>query len=490
MKCNRYVLSLFLCGLLLSCGFIEESVFVGSQGGGEEEYAARFCWLTDGTETTAPSSPTNINQTTAYPIEWQTSVFDTGYFDHSTSTNSHELTVKVSGNYFIAATVPMTSALQRSCVRAEVRVNGAAVDGAIGESSYIRNVDNHTESSSHLAVLAANLDVGDVIELYVQETAISGTVTTDPVASLYVEYIQPERILFSATATQTTSGTNLNTATAAGLQWMETVKSAGFTHDDGSSPEQITVNGEGDYLVFVNVPITGAIQRGNIKVLVQVNGVTVPGGEGKQGYIRNADGHNDASVHWTGLIRGVSAGSAITLETEQESTAGTITVQSLKKASVFIERIDTAAGVFFSRATDLSGGSNWNPAGAQSVLWTNDDIIDSGVFSHSTTVESHQVTVNTSGNYLLVYNDSVTSTLQRANVKVTVNLNGAPVSGAQTKCHYIRNSDPHNESSGSLVFLLNDLSSGDVISLDTVQEAIAGQVDDNRDALLFLWRRP
>jgi hypothetical protein len=371
-----------------------------------------------------------------------------------------------------------------------VRVNGTAVDGGIGESSYIRNMDNHTESSDHVAVLLNNLNANDIIEVYVQGTAAAGTVTVSPVASLYVEYIRPERTVFSATATQTTSGTNLNTAAEASLQWQEAVKSAGFTHNDGANPENVTVDSSGDYLVFVNVPIYGAIQRGNIKVLVQVDGVTVPGGEGKQGYIRNTSGHNYASVHWSGFVHNVTAGSVITVKTQQESTAGTITVQSGKKASLFIEMIDASSDVFFSRATDLSGGTNWNSAPAQSILWENDNIIDSSVFTHETTTNAHEITVNTAGDYLMVYNDSLTSSLQRANPKVTVNVNGSPVTGAETKCHYIRNSDSHNESSGTLVFLLSNLSPEDVISLDSVQEAIAGQVNDNQDALLFLWRKP
>ncbi len=488
MKRSIYILIATL--LFSSCGYMVENNFIprsGSDGGGP--VPAVFAWLTDGIETTAPASPTNINQTTAYAIKWPSSDFDTAYFEHSTTINSSQLKVKQAGNYFIAVTVPVTSALQRSCVRAEVRVNGTAADGGIGESSYIRNYDNHTESSDHVAMLLSALNVDDIIEVYVQGTALAGTVTVSPVASMYVEYIRPERTVFSATATQTTSGTNLNTAVAA-LQWQEIVKSNGFTHNDGSSPENITVDSTGDYLIFVNVPITGVIQRGNIKVIVQDDGVTVPGGEGKQGYLRNSDGHNDASVHWAGLVCNVSAGSVITVKTQQESTAGTITVQSGKKASICIERIDTSGGVFFSRATNLSGGTNWNPAAAQSILWENDDIIDSSVFTHSTITNAHEITVNTAGDYLLVYNDSLTSSLQRANPKVTVNLNGAPVTGAETKCHYIRNSDPHNESSGTIVFLLSSLSPGDIISLDTVQEAIAGQVDDNQEALLFLWLRP
>jgi hypothetical protein len=48
-----------------------------------------------------------------------------------------------------------------------------------------------------------------------------------------------------------------------------------------------------------------------------------------------------------------------------------------------------------------------------------------------------------------------------------------------------------NESSGLLVFLLNDLSDGDVISLETSAETtITGAVTADDDALLLLWRKP
>lgn len=489
LRKGKYLFLLFL--FLSSCGYVEESNFLVNLNSSSEDIteSSIIAWLTDGSQTTAPVSPTNINQTTAYAVKWNSSYIDADYFEHSITINSHELKVKAAGNYFIAVTVPMMSALQRSCVQAEVRVNGSPVDGGIGESSYIRNFDNHTESSNHIAMVLNGLSADDVIGVYVKGTAIAGTVTISSVVSLYVEYIRPNRTVFSGTATQTAFSTNLNSAAAA-LEWTEGLKSSGFTHSDLSNPENITVGSAGDYLIFVNVPITSTVTRGNIKILVQADGVTVPGGEGKQGYIRNSDGHNDASVHWSGLAHNVSAGSVITVKTQQEAAAGVITVQAGKKASIFIEIIDTSTDVFFSRATKLSGGTNWNPATAQSILWEDDGIIDSSIFTHSTAANAHQITVSRAGDYLLVYNDSFTSAIQRPNPKITVNVNGSAVSGAETKCHYIRNGPPHSESSGTLVFLLKDLSSGDIISLDAVAEALPGTVDDDQDSVLLIWRKP
>jgi len=454
---------------------------------GTVQTANPSAWL-QGTQTT---SSTDFNQATPYAIKWTSSNFDSAYFDHSTTTNSEKLRVKTAGNYFIAVTVPLTSAVQRACVRAEVRVNGSAVRGGVGESSYIRNASGHSESSSHVALVLENLSANDVIEVYVSGTALTtGAATVTGAASLYAEYIRPACTVFTATATQTTLGTDLNQVTAAAFEWAEGLKSTGFTHDDASSPENIILDEAGDYLVFVNVPINSVIERGNIRVLIQDDGVTVPGGEGKQGYIRSLDGHNDASVHWSGLIRNVAAGSVLTVKTQQEAQNGTITVQPGQYASLYIEKIDSTINAFFSRATRLAGPTtNWNPTTQLNILWENDVITYSSDFSHSTSVNSDRITVNNDGDYLLIYNDVFTSASPRVNPKITVNVNGSAVPGAETKSHYIRNGPPHSESSGSLVFLLKGLSGGDIITLTSVAEAATGTVDDNQDSLLVLLRK-
>jgi hypothetical protein len=466
-------------------GFASSSVIFS----GTVRYGSPMAWL-QGNRTT---NSTNINQATAYAMEWSSSTVDTDFFTHSLSVNPERLVIQTAGNYFIAVTIPISSTVQRPCVQAQVRVNGTTVNGGIGESSYIRSLDGHNESSNHVAMLLENLSVNDRIEIYVQATAAAGTVTVSNAASLYAEYVHPDRTIFTATATQTTAGTNLNQATAAALEWSEGLKSTGFTHNDVVNPENITIDEAGDYLVYVNVPLYSTIQRGNIRLLIQDDGTTVPGGEGKQGYIRNQSGHTDSSVHWSGLIHNVAAGSILTIKTEQEAGSGTISVQSSpvqQYASLFIEKIDSSMHLFSSNGTRLAGPTtDWNPASALNILWENDVIIDTNSFTHSDTVNPEQVTVNNDGDYLLIYNDSFTTTVQRANPKITVNVNGSPAAGAETKCHYIRNGPPHSESSGTLVYLLKGLSTGDIVTLNTQQEGNTGAVDDTSESLLVLWRK-
>ena len=443
----------------------------------------KIAWLS-GTQTV--SGP-NINQGAGAPLKWSSSSFDDSYFDHSPASSSERLVIKTAGDYLIAVTVPMSGTVRRAAVQAEVRVNGTPVSGGIGESSYIRNGTGHNESSDHIAVLLTNLAVDDYVEVYVTQTAASGTINISGQASLYAEFIDANRTVFSATATQTTDSTNLNQTTPYALQWNENRKDTGFTHSDSTDPQNIILDDAGHYLLFVNIPLNGAVLRGNVKLMIQDDGVTVAGGEGKQGYIRNANGHTDSSIHWSGLISNVEAGSVITVQAQGEGAAGNMAVPTGKAASLFIEKVDASSNVYFARGNSLTGGTNWNPATAQSIEWVNDDLIDTALFTHSTDTNPHQITVKKPGDYLFVYNDSLTSTGARPNVKITAEVNGTDLPGAETKSHYIRSASGHNESSGSLVYLLRDLAADDVITISAVREAGTSTVNDNQDALLLLW---
>ena len=84
----------------------------------------------------------------------------------------------------------MTTTVQNSTVQLEVYVNGTAVPGSIGESSYISNVSSHSESSSHVALLLQSLAVDDYVEVKVKQTAAAGTVTVSGQATLYAEFVE------------------------------------------------------------------------------------------------------------------------------------------------------------------------------------------------------------------------------------------------------------------------------------------------------------
>ncbi len=448
---------------------------------------------------TTTTAGTDFNPASATAVSWTGINIDSDYFDHN-GINPERLTVKQDGDYFLALTIPFQSALLRSAVRSEVYVNGTVVPGTVAESSYIRNSSAHSESSDHLAVLLDGLSANDYIEVKVLQGGILGTVTVSSIATLYVEYVEPEKVIFSGTATETTGPTpaNLNESTAYPLKWTHSVNESGYTHSNSANPEDIILDSAGYYLVFVNLPLSNADYniRFNVKAVIELDGATVPGGEAKQGYIRAYSGHQESSVHWSGLVYAASAGSTLRVKTQREASSGTVTTGTGRSASLYIEKVEPAAFVFSGSGTALSGGSDWNPLPAQDILWTTTGIIDSDTYTHSTGANSQNVVITQAGDYLLVYNDALGFTgapdsFIRMNPTIQVHLDGTTVTGAETKTHYVRNysTEGNYESSGSLVFYLRSVTSGQVVTVTAGQEGETGTMDDSHAALLTLIRK-
>ncbi|MDA7657716.1 hypothetical protein N8737_03340 [Verrucomicrobia bacterium] len=435
----------------------------------------------DASPTLATGTPTSVF--------WnQGAATDPTVFDFSLS-DATKLIVKIPGDYFIAATIPLTDASARATIAAELYINGEVVPGTRSESSYMRNSNGHDESSDHIAQLVPGLNAGDVIELKLSKT----TKATDPAtinsASMYVELVDSSRTVFSALSDGPDDGDdNLNrdfdVEDPALLTWASNRKDAGFTHTDGG--EEITL-GSGSYLVTANVPLSGAIARGGPGMLITLNGDQVPGGRAEQGYIRNADSHTAASLHFSGVIE-VSGNQRLRIETWKKGNPGNITLPEGKQASLFIEKLGDS-GVFSASATETVDGIDFNPDVATQIAWKSPSIIDSALYSSNTS--SGAVTVKEAGNYLLVYNDALESSIQRAAPKITVEVNGNPVAGAMASTQYIRSLNGHNSASASIVFLLDSLSANDDITVSTVREAQAGEVLADFDpALLSLIKKP
>ncbi len=447
----------------------------------------------NGTQTRAPVSPTQVNQATAYPIDWSQSEFDSHYFSHSTTINSEILTIEQNGDYWMSATLPllMTAGTYRPCVRLEIRVNGSLVTGGIGQSTYIRfdGATGNSESSGHVTTLVRGLAVGDQVEVYLQETAGEDgneVVGISSVASLFVEYASNSRDIFHGTATRTVASTNINAASSA-FEWTEDRKDTSFTHDDGGSPHEITL-AAGVYLAYINVPISGTVTRGAPRMLVRLNGALVNGGQASQGYMRNDSGHNDASLHWFGYFS-ASNGDILTVTSEQEAGAGTINVQAGQAATLNLEKLGSNSGFIGLRASQLSAGVDWNIAGGSTIAWDTSDIHDTTTYTHSTLANPHQIQVDVPGDFVLTYNDSLSGSNDRVSPIIKVQVNGVDVAGAETKTHYIRNTSGHNESSAALTFLLRNLSAGDIITLSSQPDVGAGVVPVIEDALISILRK-
>ncbi len=447
-------------------------------------------WFT-GTRTVAG---TNLNNT-ASPLQWSTSSVDTYYYTHSTTTNSERVTLRQSGDYFLAVTLPQqrTDANNsRTRVGVQVRVNGVAIPEGLGQSGYVRNANGHAESSSHANFLLTNITADDYVEVYAQglTTIDAGdVVNVTSQAGLYLEYMASTETVFAATTTRTVASTSLNT-TASALQWSETRQDTGFVHSNTVNPENITLSDAGVYSVQIAVPLAGSAAQQNVLGRVLLNGVEVNGGQFAQGYQQSAANENDAesSIHWSGIVVATTTNQILSITVEQEAVAGTVLVPAGNVGSIFIQKMP-ATDVFVARGRNLVGGIDWSPVATSSVQWDT-ELATSSTFTHSTTSNSHQITVTEAGSYLLTFNGAFTQTAAaRSNNRISVQVGGVDVPGAQVKSNYIRNQNGHGTSSSALTYLLTSLATSSVITVSTFEEANNTTVNDSTDAMIMLWKK-
>ena len=452
-------------------------------------------WFT-GTRTVASSS---LN-TAPSPMQWSTSSIDNFYYTHSTSSNSQRVTLRQSGDYLVSVNLPQQRSdilVSRTRASIEVRKNGVAVPEGLGRSGQITggNGTVHSESSSNVSFLLTGVTASDYVEVFVENlTTIDAgdVINVTGLASMYIEYLSPTAAVFAATSTKTTNSTNLNQVTAFPLEWIETRQDAGFVHSNTVTPQNITISATGTYMVHVNVPLLGTAVQSNISGRVLLDGVVVTGGHFQQGYIDGPASESDAdsSIHWSGVIVATTTNQVLTITTAREGNAGTTTVPTGFVGSIMVQKLPTT-GVIALRGRDLVGGTNWNSpaATASSTRFNTQLAYDSTVFTHSTTTNNHQITVNQSGDYLLNFTDAVTSPTQNLNNRITVTVGSTTVTGAQSKSNFIRSLNGAADASTNLVFLLEGVTAGQIITVNSQQEAATGVMSTTTDATLLLWKK-
>jgi hypothetical protein len=437
---------------------------------------------------------TNLNASPSQ-LQWSSSSVDTYYYDHSTTTDNERVTLRQAGDYFVAVTLPQQRTdgnNSRTRVGLQVRVNGVAVPQGLGRSGYIRNANGHAESSSHTNFLLTDISPDDYIEVFAEglTTIDAGdVVNVTGQASMYLEYISSTETVFAATTTATVASTSFNT-TASPLTWTETRQDTGFVHSNTVNPENITISNPGVYLVQVSLPLAGTVAQQSVLGRVRLDGALVNGGIFAQGYMQSTanEGDADGSIHWSGIVVATTTNQVLTITTEQEAAAGTVTVPTGFVGSIYIQPLPTT-DTLVVRGRNLVGGTDWSPAAAAAVQWDT-QVATSSTFTHSTSSNSHQITVNKAGDYYITFNGAFTQTVNgRSNNRIVVQVGGTDVVGAQVKSNYIRNQSGHSTSSSALSYLLTGLATSSVITVTTFEEANNATVNDSTDAILMLWKK-
>ena len=431
----------------------------------------------------------DLSSATPKSILWNLgSSIDPTAFEHSFETG-HQLKVLNDGDYLVLATAPYATlpnaADNRPVQKIEVYINGSPVPGTIGQSSYIRNQPRNAniqnESSDHTYSLIPGLNAGDVIEVKVNKHgSVANISRISAAATLYAERIDDSRAVFAGLTSGPSDGdTNLlrsfdDGEDPAPIGWDSTRKDSGFTHSDGDDTISLS---SGDYLIFVNIPLNGPRQRASVSGRILIDGEPIELGSFQQGYIRDSNGHVDSSIHYAGVLE-ISGSSRLSVETEQRAVVagdrGPIVIPDGSQGSIYIEKL--GGGVFRSTAIELDSDvpDNFNPTQKAAMLWESANINDSSVYNH--TSGTTEITVRSAGSYMVVYHDNMQSSVARPNPKITVEVNGSEIRGAETKTHYIRNSDGHNHASAVLAMVLEDLSANDKVTVSTVAEGQQGNV--------------
>lgn len=434
---------------------------------------------------TSTSNGTDINPATSYPLEWWEQDFDSSKYSFN-DTYPSRLVVDEPGDYLVAITIPMyriDGANNRTRIETEFRVNGTKKEVGVSRPSYIRNSGGHDESSNNMTVLLEDLTADQYIEIFVKGiTSNRSAVYIRDQASMFVEKIEDTEVVFSGFATSTTDSTDLSGTSAFELEWLSSRKDTGYTHSSASTPEDITLDEIGNYYVSVNVPLYTTTARANVTGQILLGGTPVSGGIFQQGYIRITDTDNYSSIHWNGVVQTSAVNQVLSVSTIEDGSSGTVTVNG-ENATIYVQRLPST-GIYYGRGTNLDVGADWNDPTPRNILWENDDIIDTEVFTHSTASNQHQITVSQPGDYLVSYNDAMDAGAGRPSNMIELRVNGTAVPGAQTNSHYIR--EPIQESSAALTFLLTDLVDTDVITVTTKESGDTDIVNDMDDAILFI----
>lgn len=274
-------------------------------------------------------------------------------FDHSTSVNPEQVTLKATGHYLILANTGFTISptAHRNAITQTLKLNGTAIDGGVTQV-YLRNA-NPNDALGGLNSDGA-VSVGVLVEVTVPNSVLTVEVTRDNNNSSSVVTVDHTRTglaiaklpSYGEYITLKGAAQDVNTAseTARNLSASSDLSSPSFSYNSGTSASQVVVNKVDDMLFLSSFfAADTAVTRG----VVRLGFSTTSGGAVSYGasssYARNqaftaADGA-EAVGNWAGaILSGLSIGDGVEATTQQFGVGGAInavpTIQALNIASI------------------------------------------------------------------------------------------------------------------------------------------------------------
>lgn len=249
----------------------------------------------------------------------------------------------------------------------------------------------------------------------------------------------------------------------------EVYADSGFSTASGT----ITVSNAGTYFVIAHMAAdrdASATGRSSIETKVHINGSLVSGCF-TDGFIRRTSSADECSDCAFGLYE-LSASDTIELYKQRINLAGpdarlvgSTTTYNTSKTSLTVIEMNSDRDLLVLEATSTSDINPQTENSAIDVPWDVNTRVDSGSFTHSTTVNPAEITL-AAGRYLVTYSDTYsrdTDTSIRTGVYARLQLDGADIPGSQSNS-YMRGSQ-----SGESILRGN-------LSCATIFDATASQV--------------
>ena len=188
------------------------------------------------------------------------------------------------------------------------------------------------------------------------------------------------------------------------IKWSSSNLDQGTFDYNASAPTRIKVKTNGDYFFAFTGPLEEnsriSSNRSQVEFVLRKNGVAIPEGSTRSTYLRHESGHIRSSGHFHLLVPNLSANDYIEIFAKNIDThANSVKIGT---CSLYCEKVSASRTVFSATTTGTVAGNDFNPASDSALQWDN-DLADSG-FTHSDSVNSHNITLDSAGKYLVFVN--------------------------------------------------------------------------------------
>ncbi len=327
-------------------------------------------------------------------LDFDTPVTESAGFSINGANNT--VTLADPGHYLVLYNfgVESTGGSNRSEIQGRILQNGSPIAYGRG-TCYIRRTDGTDECLVSASAIIETTGANETISIQAQRTDANTATVRRRANEAGLTILRLDTVWDYARIRKTDSLTVPTAFTPLVWTTNDELDPASFSR----SGSAITLTDPGHYLVTANVMFRNSgTGRRIYNMRLALDGVELPGVR-TSAYIRGTDSTQDHAATYVGIIEATSSGQVVTLEVGCGSAAcGAITTVADQAAISIAKLPDTAEYVQLYEA----GGGLRTDTVNEPITWDTQQQVDATAFSHSTSSNSENVTIERDGDYLFL----------------------------------------------------------------------------------------